>query len=290
MRSTNRHHLPLMSKFRLLLARAFGRARALFYYCLRLYKSKFESHFDEIARIFYYASSLSFYTILSLSPVLLFIALIFVSPFSKTFEVETFFLPNSPDFMKIGDLFLKSFMRNNRALGIIEIAFIALAFFLFCENYRYIASQILNSPPRKYIYLGRVKIFLFWGLGTGLVLVIALLMLIVAHIYIHRNIHNPYLLALLRWITLYVYFLLLFFLPTQKVFKHKWHLLVWSGGTSLCWTLMKWGFVYYILYNRTYHELYGSISILWFFMSYIYISWLVLLLGLYGVQLCSHST
>ncbi|WP_104750025.1 YihY family inner membrane protein [Helicobacter cynogastricus] len=278
-----------MSKLRLFWARVFKRVCALFCYCLCFYQSKFEPRFDEITRIFYYASSLSFYTILSLSPVLLFIALIFVNPFSKAFEVETFFLPNSPDFMKIGDFFLQSFMRNNRTLGVIEISFIALAFFLFCENYRYIASQILNAPSRKYIHIGRVKIFLCWGFGTGLVLVSALSLLILFNIYIHRNIHNPYLLALLRWVAIYAYFLLLFSIPTKKAFKRKWHLLAWSGGTSLCWSLMKWGFVYYILYNRTYHELYGSISILWFLMSYIYISWLLLLLGLYGMQLCSHS-
>ncbi|GAA8710397.1 hypothetical protein HpDR91_30270 [Helicobacter pylori] len=40
------------------------------------------------------------------------------------------------------------------------------------------------------------------------------------------------------------------------------------------------------MYNRTYHELYGSVSILWFLMSWVYVSWLVILIGMYGCKVC----
>ncbi|MFC3847748.1 YihY family inner membrane protein [Helicobacter baculiformis] len=279
----------MWARFWVLVAQACQSLQGMVYACNHLLPTEFKRHFDEVARIFYYASSLSFYTILSLSPVLLFIALIFVSPFSKAFEIETLFFPNSPDFIQMSQFFLKSFMRNNRTLGIVEMSFIALAFFLFCENYRYIASQILNAPPRDYITIKGKRFFIFWGFGTGIVFVIVLPAIVFINIQMHHLTQNTYWLAFLRWLVVYGFFVLLFLIPTNKVFRHTFYPLFWSFITSVCWSIMKWGFVYYILYNRTYHELYGSVSILWFLMSYIYISWLLLLLGLYGCEVCEQK-
>ncbi|WP_104758135.1 YihY family inner membrane protein [Helicobacter salomonis] len=279
----------MWAKLRALATHAFEIVAGLFYACEHLLSPKLKRRLDEMARIFYYASSLSFYTILSLSPILLFMALIFVSPFSKTFEIESFFFPNSPDFVHVSQFFLKSFMRNDRTLGVVEIAFIALAFFLFCENYRYIASQILKAAPRDYISFRGKKIFVFWGFGTGVVFLVVLPAVVFINIQIQAFIQSMWVLVLLRWLGAYAFFVVLFLLPTNKIFKRMRHPLLWSLITSVCWSVMKWGFVYYVLYNRTYHELYGSISILWFLMSYIYISWLLLLFGLYACEVCDQE-
>ncbi len=280
----------MWKRWRAVLARVGAMALGVFYACSYLLSPKLKGRLDEMAQIFYYASSLSFYTILSLSPILLFIALIFVAPFSKAFEFETFFFPNSPDFIQVTQFFLKSFARSDRALGVVEISFIALAFFLFCENYRYIASQILNAAPRDYLNFRGKKFFVFWGFGTGVVFLVVLPIIIFINVKMRLVVENTWVLAFLRWLSAYLFFLLLFLLPTNKVFRRKRHPLLWSLITSVCWSVMKWGFVYYILYNRTYHELYGSISILWFLMSYIYISWLLLLFGLYACEVCEQES
>ncbi|WP_430666806.1 YihY family inner membrane protein [Helicobacter suis] len=260
-----------------------------FYACSALTSDRIKKRFEEMASLFYYASSLSFYTILSLSPILLFIALVFVSPFSQAFEVEKLLFPDSPDFIKVTRSFFKSFMQNNRALGIVEISFIALAFFLFCENYRYIASKIFNAEPRDYFTFKGKRIFVFWGFGTGIVFMLVLPCILIYDLKM-QDLAQGWQLSFLHWLGSYVFFVLLFLIPTNKTFKRLSWSLVWSFITSICWNLMKWGFVYYVLYNRTYHELYGSISILWFLMSYIYVSWLLLLFGMYGCEVCDQNS
>ncbi|WP_221279793.1 YihY family inner membrane protein [Helicobacter gastrocanis] len=268
-------------RFLEVLAQIWEGVLGLIYACENLISPRLKHRFEEMAVVFYYASSLSFYTILSLSPILLFVALVFVSPFAETFSVEKLFLPDSPDFMKMTRSFLKSFTQNNRTLGFIEITSIAIAFFLFCENYRYIASKIFNAEPRDYFNFKGRRIFVFWGFGTGIVFILVLPLILFYDLQV-QNLTKGWLLSLLHWLGTYLFFYLLFIIPTNKSFKHPLTPLFWSFITSVCWNLMKWGFVYYVLFNRTYHELYGSVSILWFLMSYIYVSWLLLLFGMYA--------
>ncbi|GMB93068.1 Putative ribonuclease N [Helicobacter bizzozeronii] len=259
------------------------------YLCSYFADDKIKKQFEAIASIFYYASSLSFYTILSFSPILIFVALFLITPFAKSFELETLLFPNSPDFIQASRSFLHSFMQNNRTLGVVQIASITLAFLLFCENYRDIASKIFHAEPRDYFYFRGRRIFVFWGFGTGIVFLIVLPLIILYEIKVQAITNNPVLLSFLRWVGTYVFCLFSFLMPTNKVFKRLLYPLLWSLITSICWHLMKWGFVYYILYNRTYRELYGSVSILWFLMSYIYASWLLLLLGMHGCEVCDQN-
>lgn len=49
---------------------------------------------------------------------------------------------------------------------------------------------------------------------------------------------------------------------------------------SLVWYLSKNGFVYYVLHNKTYLSIYGSVSTILFFFLWIYISWAIFLHGL----------
>jgi membrane protein len=49
---------------------------------------------------------------------------------------------------------------------------------------------------------------------------------------------------------------------------------------SLIWYLSKSGFVFYVIHNKTYTSVYGSISTVLFFLLWIYISWAIFLHGL----------
>jgi membrane protein len=49
---------------------------------------------------------------------------------------------------------------------------------------------------------------------------------------------------------------------------------------SLIWYLGKSAFVFYVVHNKTYASIYGSISTLLFFFLWIYISWAIFIHGL----------
>jgi len=49
---------------------------------------------------------------------------------------------------------------------------------------------------------------------------------------------------------------------------------------SLIWYLSKSAFVFYVIHNKTYTSIYGSISTLLFFFLWIYISWAIFIHGL----------
>ncbi|MBQ7270996.1 MAG: YihY/virulence factor BrkB family protein, partial [Campylobacter sp.] len=60
-------------------------------------------------------------------------------------------------------------------------------------------------------------------------------------------------------------------------------IMIASFITSVFWWILKILFVQYVFYNKTYLSIYGSFSVLLFFLLWIYISWI---LFLYGVKVC----
>ncbi|WP_104761141.1 YihY family inner membrane protein [Helicobacter cetorum] len=264
--------------------------RGFFHLVKMCFPARLKKFFEGIGELFSYASSLSFYTILSLSPILLFVFTIFVSSYMQAHvgEVEALIFPNAPKLMSAIKEFLETFKKTDMTLGVIEAFSILLALVLFCENYRNIASKIFEARPRDYIYFKGREIFLFWGFGTTLVFLFALPLVVFFDIKIQVffDDRNSSLLHCLRWIGTYGFFLILFTIPTNHVFLHRFWVFLWVFFTSVSWHILKWAFTYYVLYNRTYHELYGNVSILWFLMSWVYISWLVILLGMYGCKIC----
>ncbi|HEY9130030.1 MAG TPA: YhjD/YihY/BrkB family envelope integrity protein, partial [Sulfurovum sp.] len=56
--------------------------------------------------------------------------------------------------------------------------------------------------------------------------------------------------------------------------------LISSFIASLVWYISKSAFIFYVLHNKTYATIYGSISTLLFFFLWIYISWAIFIHGL----------
>jgi len=54
-----------------------------------------------------------------------------------------------------------------------------------------------------------------------------------------------------------------------------------SGVSAGIFSVAKYLFVYYVLYNKNYNTIYGSFSILMFSYVWIYISWIIFLSGAY---------
>ena len=53
--------------------------------------------------------------------------------------------------------------------------------------------------------------------------------------------------------------------------------------TFIVLTITKNLFIYYVIYNKTYTTIYGSLAILLFTFFWIYISWIIYL---YGIKMC----
>jgi membrane protein len=59
--------------------------------------------------------------------------------------------------------------------------------------------------------------------------------------------------------------------------------LISSFIASLIWYISKSGFIFYVMHNKTYTSVYGSISTVLFFLLWIYISWAIFL---HGIRFC----
>ncbi|MFA4811987.1 YihY family inner membrane protein, partial [Helicobacter pylori] len=141
-----------------------------------IFPKRLKNAFLGLSELFYYASSLSFYTILSLSPILLFVFSLFVSHYLQAHsgEMEALIFPNAPKLIGAIKDFLENFKKTDMTLGTLEEVSIVVALVLFCENYRSIASKIFDAKPRDYAHFKGKEIFLFWGFGTTLVFLFAL--------------------------------------------------------------------------------------------------------------------
>jgi len=83
---------------------------------------------------------------------------------------------------------------------------------------------------------------------------------------------------LLIWMLFFVVFKIS---PNMKI--HYKVALFSSFVVSVVWQLAKSAYVYYAVANQTYVSLYGSFSVLLFFLLWIYLSWFVLL---HGLRMC----
>ncbi len=132
-----------------------------------IFPERFQNAFLGLSELFYYASSLSFYTILSLSPILLFVFSLFVSHYLQAHsgEMEALIFPNAPKLIGAIKDFLENFKKTDMTLGTLEEVSIVVALVLFCENYRSIASKIFDAKPRDYAHFKGKEIFYFGGLA-----------------------------------------------------------------------------------------------------------------------------
>jgi membrane protein len=90
--------------------------------------------------------------------------------------------------------------------------------------------------------------------------------------YIHLLYFVPYLMV---WIIFYI--LYQYSANTKIEFSAA---MLSSFITSLIWYISKSAFVFYVVHNKTYESIYGSISTVLFFFLWIYISWAIFLHGL----------
>ena len=237
--------------------------------------------FDD--KIGHYASSLSWSTLFSIIPLLVIMLWVFTTlPVFDTVhqKIESLIFSNllPTDSKEVMD-YINTFLRNSNQLGYVGAFYVTFAAVLFFKNYDYIVNDIFSTPSRS----------IWEAVKTYLLLLIIIPTLMGASFYlssfiqgyldknsITSSIHIFYFLPyLVVWMVFYVLYQMSANTPISISSA-----MISSFISSLIWYLSKSAFLFYVLHNKTYASIYGSISTLLFFFLWIYISWAIFLHGL----------
>ena len=250
----------------------------------RVIRTYFTSLFDK--DITFYASSLSFYTLFTLVPVMLIVLSISTSLTSfdafysniKSFIMDNI-LPVSSDAFSS---FIDSFMQNSMQLSIIGIVSVIVSSMLFFQNCEYIVNKIFKTKPRGFWE----SLTIYWTLVT--LTPIAL----VFSFYLSNELQNILgaheytkalnILELFPYLIIWSLFFLIYKISANVEISNR-AAGISSFAVSLTWYLAKIGFISYVMKNQTYATIYGSFSTLIFFFLWVYLSWIIFI---YGLKLC----
>ncbi len=241
----------------------------------------FKDLFDD--RLGFYASSLSWNTIFSIIPLLVILLYMFTTMplFQEMYDnvQELIFANLMPTQSEEIMTYINTFIENSDKLGMVGVFYVTFAAIMFFKSYDYIVNDIFELPSRD--ILKSVK--------TYLLLIILLPTMMGASFYL-SNIIQSYLnktsitsmihfYSILPYTIVWSAFYIAYQLSANTRIKKRAAILS-SFIASLIWYLSKSGFVFYVVHNKTYTSVYGSISTVLFFLLWIYISWAIFLHGL----------
>ena len=224
----------------------------------------------------YYAASLSFFTIFSILPIIALLIAI-ISSFSEfenyldIFINYIFNLINPTHSSDIVDA-LKNYVSNSNKLGFIGIIYMLFVFIMFIKDYEYIVNKI-HKTKRKSIQFS----FIFYSIFMAILPLIFAFSNIIMSFY-----ESNFFKEILSYIFSWIIFFALFKLTVNKHIDNK-AALISSFITLMILSITKNLFIYYVIYNKTYSTIYGSLSTLLFTFFWIYISWIIYL---YGIKMC----
>ena len=255
---------------------------------LRNYYVFFRDFFKDLLddRLGFYASSLSWNTIFSIIPLLVILLYVFTTLplFQEMYDkvqslIFTNLLPTQSK--EIMDS-INTFIANSDKLGYVGAFYVTFAAIMFFKNYDYIVNDIFELPSRN----------IADAIKTYLILIITLPLMMGASFYT-SNFIQTYLDKNTITSTIHLYSILpytivwsAFYIAYQlsantKINKRA--ALISSFIASLIWYISKSGFIFYVMHNKTYTSVYGSISTVLFFLLWIYISWAIFL---HGMRFC----
>jgi membrane protein len=224
----------------------------------------------------YFAASLSFYTIFSILPIIaLGIAIISSIPdFDSYLEMFTSYIfdfLNPTHSSEIVET-LKNYISNSSKLGSIGIFYMIFVFVMFFKDYDYIVNKI-HFTKKRAIY----KSFFIY----------IILFIIFPAVFVALTVANSFHeFAIVKFLSSFIFtwfmFFSLFKLSVNKKISTK-AALISSFGTLFILAMTKEFFIYYVIHNKTYTTIYGSLATLLFTFLWIYISWIIYL---YGMKFC----
>ncbi len=241
---------------------------------LRKAINKLDSFFNDDTT--YYAASLSFFTIFSILPILaLFIAIISsFSEFDTYIDIFITYILNiiNPTHSDEIIVALKNYISNSSKLGFLGIIYMLFVFIMFFKDYEYIVNKI-HKAKRKSIQFS----FLFYSLFLAMLPIVFTASNILMSFYDNTILQNMF-----SHIFAWIIFFALFKLSVNRKIDNK-AALISSFITLIVLSITKNLFVYYVIYNKTYTTIYGSLATLLFTFFWIYISWIIFL---YGIKIC----
>ena len=234
-------------------------------------------------RLGFYASSLSWNTIFSIIPLLVILLYVFTTLplFQEMYDnVQKLIFSNlMPTQSTVIMDNINTFIANSDKLGYVGAFYVTFAAIMFFKNYDYIVNDIFELPSR-----GIVK-----SIKTYLLLIILLPIMMGASFYLSSFLQGYldkneitsiiHLYSILPYTIVWTAFYIAYQLSANTRIKRR-AAIVSSFIASLIWYLSKSGFVFYVIHNKTYTSVYGSISTVLFFLLWIYISWAIFLHGL----------
>ena len=234
----------------------------------------------------HYASSLSFHTILSLIPILLitFSIVTKLPLFEIYYEKLQGFIFSSliPTQQDVMIQYLKDFMQNTGNMGVVGLIFVLYISVMFFLDYEKIVSKIFEIPTRSFWE----ALATYWTMIT--LMPLGLIIFFYSSSLVQEFLETNPMTSSINLVRFSPYFIVwglyfIMYLVSAKVKIYLKSALLSSFVASLCWYLSKILFVYYVTYNKTYLNIYGSFSILLFFFLWIYFSWFIYL---YGLKFC----
>jgi len=250
----------------------------------RVIKTYITSLFDK--DITFYASSLSFYTLFTLVPVMLIVLSISTSltSFDAFYgNIKAFIMGNIiPVSNEAFSLFIDGFMKNSTQLSIMGIISIIIASMLFFQNFEYIVNKIFKTEPRGFWE----SLTIYWTLVTltPIALVFSFYLSNQLQNFLGENDFTKALgiLELFPYMIIWILFFLIYKISANTEVSNR-AAGISSFTVSLTWYIAKIGFIAYVSHNQTYATIYGSFSTLIFFFLWIYLSWIIFI---YGLKLC----
>lgn len=234
--------------------------------------------------IMLYSAALSFYTMLSLIPLLFVGFSIFtqIPSFKIYYEkmkalIFNFLIPTQQELISS---YLDTFLKNSLNLGIVGLVAMIFTSLMFFSSYDFIVNRISKSQPKTMWQ----SISSYWTLVTLTPLGLGVSFYISG--YIQKTLDDWQVrfnfLEILPFVIIWGLFFISFSSSSNKTAaKHTLKILAaTSFASSMIWYFSKNLFVYYVVYNTTYTNIYGSFSTILFFVVWLYISWVIYLFGL----------
>ncbi|EJF06302.1 putative membrane protein [Thiovulum sp. ES] len=248
----------------------------------QIFVAKLKEFLD--VELVYYASSLSFYTIFSIIPLLIIIFSIFTKlPSFDDFyiDIQNFVFEHIlPAHKEVIKEYLDIFLLNTSKVEFIGVIYVVITSIMFFQNYEYIVNRMFKSKVRSFWS----SLTLYWTMITLLPVVLIASIYLSLHFYHVLEIHGytfggaslkiPYPFFMI-WFLFFISYRISITVPIKNRI-----VLLASFVGAISWEFAKTGFVYYVLYNTTYLSIYGSFAILMFFFLWIYLSWIIFLYGL----------
>jgi membrane protein len=235
----------------------------------------------------FYASSLSFYTIFTIIPLLMIVLMLVTNMPGfdehitniKSFIFENLMPGNSDSVTKYIDEFLK----NSVKVGVTGFVSVIVASMLFFQNYEYIVSKIFRTKVRTIWE----SVTTYWTLLTLTPIALVTSFFVSAKIQTFIDSYESIsawinFMAVFPFLIIWAIFFLIFKISANKK-VYTYAAFITSFVIALSFAIAKMGFVYYVFYNNTYSTIYGSFAVLLFFFFWIYVSWIIFA---YGLKLC----